>query len=134
MSSSQSCGKSPSVGACALGWATRGSSSGGGSSRGRGRIPVARIAAANTKVTALATVDEEEADKSNGTNGIGRAKTTTNSGGSNKGGHAETIINVEGIEVVSGENIINSDGGDKGVDSGKENSGKDLLDSDYDVR
>ncbi len=67
---SQSRGKSPSVGACALGWATRGSSSWGSSSRGREKIPVAKIVAADTEVTALATVVEEEADKSNGANKV----------------------------------------------------------------
>jgi hypothetical protein len=133
MSSSHSRGKSPSIGARALGRATRVSSSWGGSSRGRGRIPVAKIVAADTKVTALAIVVEEEADKSNGASKVGRAKNATNSDGGNKGGQAETINNVEGIEVDSGNNITNSDGGEKGVDSGKENSGEDLLDSDYNV-
>jgi hypothetical protein len=132
-SSSQSRGKSPSVGARASGRATHCSSSGDGSSRGRGRIPVARIVAANTEVTALATVDEEEADKSNCANGVGRAKNTTNSDGGDKGGQAEMINNVKGVEVNSGENITNSDSGDKGVGSGEENSGEDLLDSDYNI-
>jgi hypothetical protein len=116
-----------------LGGATCGSSSWGGSSRGRGRIPVAKIVAVDTEVTALATVVEEEADKSNGANKVGQAKNATNSGGGNKGGQAETINNLKGVEVDSGKNITNSDGGDKGIDSGEENSGEDLLDSDYNV-
>jgi hypothetical protein len=114
-SSSRSQRKSLSIETCASCWATHsgsspGGSSRGGSSRGRERIPVAKIVAADTKVTALATVLEEESNKNNGGKVGSRAKKTTNSDGGDEGCRAKTINNAEGVEVDSGENITRGSG------------------------